>query len=666
MNSKKVNDLCVNSLRCLAVDMVEAANSGHPGLPLGAAPMAYLLWDRFLRHNPKNPNWFNRDRFVLSAGHGSALLYALLHVMGYELPLAEIKKFRQWGSRTPGHPEFGVTVGVETTTGPLGQGFTNGVGMAMAERFLADKFNRDDYPIVDHYTYAIVSDGDLMEGVSSEAASLAGTWKLGKIIYLYDDNHITIDGGTHLSFTEDVGKRFEAYGWHVQRIPDGNDLGAIEKAIRIARKQTNKPSLIMVRTHIGFGSPKQDSASAHGEPLGPEAIKKTKKSLGWPLDKDFYIPEEALIRFRQAVDRGAEEEAKWQKLMERYRREHPDLSLKFEKAIKGALPEDWDDNLPVFNLEDGPLATRSASGKVLNVLAEKMDNLVGGSADLAPSNKTMQLGKSVFGIDDTWGPNVHFGVREHAMAAITNGLALHGGIFPYTGTFLVFSDYMRPALRLAAMMQTRSIFIFTHDSICVGEDGPTHQPVEQLMSLRTIPGLTVIRPADANETTEAWRLALTLPGPVALILTRQKLPVIDRERYPLEGGVTRGAYLLSESDPTGVDIFLVVTGSEVHLALDAQIELKNIGIKASVVSMPSWELFEKQPEEYKRSILPPDVPKLAIEVGSTLGWYKYVGSSGDVIGIDRFGVSAPGETICEKFGFSVAEVVSRATRLLNK
>ncbi len=664
MNS--TDNLCVNTLRFLAVDAVEAARSGHPGMPLGAAPMAYVLWDRFLRHNPKNPNWFNRDRFILSPGHGSALLYALLHVTGYELPLEEIKKFRQWGSRTPGHPEFGVTAGVETTTGPLGQGFANGVGMAMAERFLADKFNREDYSIVDHYTYAIVSDGDLMEGVSSEAASLAGTWKLGKIIYLYDDNHITIDGETHLSFTEDVEKRFKAYGWHVQRVTDGNDLEAIEKAIRNARKQVNKPSLIMVRTHIGFGSPKQDSASAHGEPLGPEAIEKTKKSLGWPLDKDFYIPEEALTHFRQAVDRGAEEETEWQDLMERYQREQPDLSLKFEKTIGGALPKDWDDNPPVFHLEDGPLATRSASGKILNALAEKLDNLVGGSADLAPSNKTIQSGKAIFGINGTWGPNVHFGVREHAMAAITNGLALHGGIFPYTGTFLVFSDYMRPAIRLAAMMQTRSIFIFTHDTIYVGEDGPTHQPVEQLMSLRTIPGLTVIRPADANETTEAWRLAVTLPDPTALILTRQKLPVIDRERYLVEDGVARGAYLLSDSDHGKADVILLATGSEVCLALEAQAELAKSGICSSVVSMPSWELFEKQPEEYKRSVLPPDVPKLAIEAGSTHGWYKYVGSSGDVIGIDRFGASAPGETIYRKFGFSVAEVVSRAVRLLNK
>lgn len=658
--------LCINTLRFLAVDAVEAASSGHPGMPLGAAPMAHVLWDRFRRHNPANPDWFNRDRFVLSAGHGCALLYALLHLTGYDLPLEEIRRFRQWGSKTPGHPEYGLAPGVETTTGPLGQGFANGVGMAMAERFLANRFNRPGFPVVDHFTYAIVSDGDIMEGVSSEAASLAGLWGLGKLIYLYDDNHVTIEGDTDLTFTEDARRRFESYGWHVQRLADGNNLSAIEEAIGRARKEENRPSLIMVRTHIGFGSPKQDSPSVHGAPLGSEDAKKTKENLGWPLEPAFYIPREVKDHLRKAVERGARQESEWESLVEEYGKTHPDLHKRFRQVVNGELPSGWDDRVPTFSPGDGPIATRAASGKVLNGLAKRLDNLLGGSADLAPSNNTLLESKSDFGLNNNWGPNVHFGVREHAMGAIVNGIALHGGVLPYAGTFLVFSDYMRPALRLGAMSQAKAIFIFTHDSIGVGEDGPTHQPVEQLTSLRLIPNLTVLRPADANETAAAWRLAVQEPGPVALILTRQKVPVLDSEGYPIADGVGRGAYILSEAKEGEPHVVIIATGSEVHLALDAQKELSSQGIEARVISMPSWELFEKQPVEYRSALLRPGIPKLAVEAGSSLGWYKYVGDTGDVIGLDRFGASAPGSTVLEKLGFNVSEVVSLARALVEK
>ncbi|MFQ6673299.1 MAG: transketolase [Fidelibacterota bacterium] len=664
MTEDRIDELCVNTLRFLAVDAVEAAKSGHPGMPLGAAPMAYVLWDRFLRHNPQNPTWFNRDRFVLSAGHGSALLYGLLHVTGYELALEEIKRFRQWGSMTPGHPEYGLAPGVESTTGPLGQGFANGVGMAMAERFLANRFNRKGFPVVDHFTYAIVSDGDLMEGVSSEAASLAGLWGLGKIVYLYDDNHVTIEGETDLAFTEDVQRRFESYGWHVQRLADGNDLPAIEDAIHRAREVLTHPSLIMIRSHIGFGSPKQDSASAHGEPLGPEAVQETKEALGWPLDTDFYIPEEALNHFRLAADRGVRYESEWEQLLVDYGRDHPDLGTRFGQVARNELPPRWKSHIPHFSPTQGLLATRSASGQVLNGMAREIDNLIGGSADLAPSNKTLLAGEGDFGLGDSWGPNVHYGVREHAMGAMTNGLALHGGLLPYAGTFLVFSDYMRPAIRLAALMQTKSICIFTHDSIGLGEDGPTHQPVEHLVSLRAIPGLTVIRPADANETAAAWEVAVEREGPVALVLTRQKVPVLDPDRYPVAEGVSRGAYVLSEADGNKPDVVIVATGSEVHLALTAQEVLTGQKIPARVVSMPSWEMFDKQPEEYRKSVLPPETPKLAVEAGSPLGWHKYVGHSGDIMGLDRFGASAPGSTVLDKLGFNVKEVVSRAVHLV--
>ncbi|MEE9167027.1 MAG: transketolase [Candidatus Neomarinimicrobiota bacterium] len=658
--------LCINTLRFLAVDAVEAAKSGHPGMPLGVAPAAYILWDRFRRHSPSNPQWFNRDRFVLSAGHGCALLYALLHLTGYDLSLEDIKRFRQWGSKTPGHPEYGSAPGVESTTGPLGQGFANGVGMAMAERFLANRYNRKGYPVVDHYTYAIVSDGDLMEGVSSEAASLAGLWGLGKIIYLHDDNHVTIEGSTDLAFTEDVHQRFESYGWHVQKVADGNDLQSIAGAIENAQEEVNRPSLVMIRTHIGFGSPKQDSASAHGEPLGPESSVKTKETLGWPLEPTFYIPEEAEKHFREALARGTRQESEWERLVEEYSGTYPDLAVNFRRIRRGELPPGWGDEVPEFRPEDGPIATRTASGKVLNVLAKHLDNLLGGSADLAPSNKTLLAAQDDFGLNGRWGPNVHFGVREHAMGAILNGVALHGGVLPYGGTFLVFSDYMRPALRLGALSRYKVIFIFTHDSIGLGEDGPTHQPVEHLMSLRAIPNFTVIRPADANETASAWKLAVEQDGPVALILTRQKIPVLDSTSHAVADGVRRGAYVLSEAKRADPHIVIIATGSEVHTALEAQRELSGQGIEARVVSMPSWELFEKQPVEYRHEVLPSRIPKLAVEAGSPLGWHKYVGETGVVIGLERFGASAPGSVVLENLGFSGSEVASRARALLEK
>ncbi|GBC81571.1 Transketolase [bacterium HR10] len=661
-----LDHLCVNTLRFLAVDAVEQAHSGHPGLPLGAAPMAYVLWDRFLRHNPRNPGWFNRDRFILSAGHGSALLYALLHVYGYDLPLEELKRFRQWGSKTPGHPEYGHTPGVEATTGPLGQGFAMGVGMAMAECALACEFNQPGFPVVDHYTYGIVSDGDLMEGIASEAASLAGTWRLGKLIYLYDDNHITIEGETDLAFTEDVRCRFEAYGWQVLIVPDGNDLAAIEVAIQKARGETERPSLVIVRTHIGYGSPKQDTAAVHGEPLGPEALRATKEALGWPLESPFYIPDEALAHFRRAVERGARLEREWQALLDAYRKEHPDRAARFEQLMCGDLPADWDADLPVFRPEQGPMATRTASGKAMNALARRVPTFMGGSADLAPSTRTVLIGYGDFGLDEACGRNVHFGVREHAMGAIVNGMALHGGRIPYAATFLVFSDYMRAAIRLAALMQTHVIFIFTHDSIALGEDGPTHQPVEHLMSLRAIPGLTVLRPADANETVAAWRIAIERRGPMALALTRQNVPVLDPHRYPIAEGVPRGAYVLVEAENGHPDIILIATGSEVHLALAAREQLALRGVHAHVVSMPSWELFDEQPAEYRERVLRHDAPKLAVEAGITRGWRDYVGDTGDVIGLDRFGASAPGDVVLDKLGFNVEHIVHRALALLGR
>jgi transketolase len=658
-----LDSLCVNTIRMLAVDMVEQAKSGHPGMPLGAAAMAYVLWTRFLRHNPANPAWPNRDRFILSAGHGSALLYALLHLTGYDLPLEELKRFRQWGSRTPGHPEYRLTPGVEATTGPLGQGLAMAVGMAIAEGYLAGRFNAPGLPLIDHYTYVLASDGDMMEGVASEAASLAGTLGLGKLICLYDDNHISIEGETSLAFTEDVGRRFKAYGWQVLRVSDGNHSERIARAIQRARAELSRPSLIMVRTHIGFGSPKQDQAAAHGEPLGPEAAAATRKHFGWP-EEPFHIPAEALASFRQALDRGQAQEAAWRDLLDKYQRRHQALAERFEREMAGLLPTGWTEALPAFRPDDGPLATRQASGQILQALAAKIDNLIGGSADLAPSNQTLIKNCPDLCRGQLSGRNIHFGVREQAMAAVVNGLALHGGIIPYGGTFLVFSDYMRPGLRLAAMMGLRSIFIFTHDSIGVGEDGPTHQPIEHLASLRAIPGLTVIRPADANETAAAWRAAIERPGPKALVLTRQKVPVLNLSRPDRLGGPEKGAYVLAGAGKEP-EIILIATGSEVHLALETAAELDRRGPTARVVSMPSWEIFNEQPKDYQDLVLPPEVKaRLAVEAGRSLGWERWAGSEGVIIGLDRFGASAPGPVLFERFGFNSENLVNQALGLV--
>jgi transketolase len=658
-----VPETCVNALRFLAVDAVERARSGHPGMPLGAAPMAFVLWDRLLRHNPRNPAWFNRDRFILSAGHGSALLYALLHMTGYDLSLDDLKSFRQWGSKTPGHPEHGLVPGVEVTSGPLGQGFAMGLGMAVAERFLAARFNRPNLPVIDHFTYCLVSDGDLMEGVSSEAASLAGTLGLGKLICLYDDNRVTIEGSTDLAFREDVAARFVAYGWHVARVEDGNDLDAIERAITAAQAEIGKPSLVIVRTHLGYGSPKQDKAEAHGEPLGPEATRMTKQALGWPLEPDFLVPEEALAHMRKAIPRGEGLEAQWKTLLAEYRRRHPAAAQELVNSAAGVLPDGWQQSLPAFDPQGGPVATREASGKIMNALAGVIPNLIGGSGDLGPSIKTLLAACADFSREHPEGRNLRFGVREHAAAAVASGLALHGGIIPYASTFLVFSDYMRPALRLAAMMQARAVFIFSHDSIALGEDGPTHQPVEHLASLRAIPGLTVFRPADANETAACWRLILERGRPAALVLARQKVPVLDAARISIDDGARRGAYVLSPAQASPPDIALLATGSEVHLALEAGRVLHERGVRPWVVSMPSLEVFEEQPEEYRETVLPRNVPRLAIEAGVRLGWERYVGERGAIIALDRFGASAPGRVVYEHLGFSVERVVAEALRL---
>jgi transketolase len=647
------------------MDAVQNANSGHPGLPMGAAAMTYVLWTRLLRHNPGHPSWPNRDRFILSPGHGCMLLYSLLHLTGYDLPLDELKRFRQWGSRTPGHSEHGLTPGVETTTGPLGQGFGNGVGMAIAERFLAHHFNRPGYPIVDHYVYAIVSDGDLMEGVSSEAASLAGHLGLSKIIYLYDDNRITIDGSTGLAFTENVGQRFEAYGWHVQRV-DGNDLEGVEAALNAARAESERPSLIIARTHIACGSPnKQDTAEAHGTPLGEEEVKLTKQALGWPLEPTFYIPDEALTRFREAVQRGRTWEADWQARFDAYAAAYPELGEEWNTVMSGQLPEGWADKIPAF-AAGGGMATREASGKVLNAIAPHLRTLIGGSADLTPSNNTYLKGYGDFQRSRPGDRNFHFGVREHAMGSILNGMALHRGVIPYGGTFLIFSDYMRPAIRVAALSHIHVIYVFTHDSIGLGEDGPTHQPIEHLASLRAMPNLTVIRPADATETAVAWRAALEhRGGPVALALTRQKLPILDRTKFPPADLLLRGGYILADGEPGPPRVILIATGSEVHLALEARALLGARGIAARVVSMPSWELFDRQPDSYRDEVLPRGVTaRLAIEAGSPHGWHRYVGIRGGVVGMTRFGASAPYQVLMQQFGFTAEHVASRAMELL--
>jgi transketolase len=661
-----IDALCVNTIRTLAMDAVEAARSGHPGAPMGLAPAGYVLWTRVLKHHPRNPSWPDRDRFVLSAGHASALLYGLLHLCGYGLPLDELRRFRQWGSRTPGHPEFGHTPGVETTTGPLGQGFANAVGMAIAERHLAARFNRGARKIVDHFTYVFCGDGDLMEGVSAEAASLAGHLGLGRLICLYDDNHVTIDGGTELSFTEDVARRFSAYRWQVQRVKDGNDLGAVEQAFRAAQAETGRPSLILCRTQIAYGSPnKQGSHEAHGAPLGAEEVRLTKLRLGMPADDSFSVPEAVRRHFQRCAAKGERAEAAWRRKWDAWARQQPELIESWHRAMDGSLPAGWDADLPTF--ADGkPIATRAAFGQALNAVAARVPTLMGGSADLSPSNNTVIKGARDFQKGAYDGRYLRFGVREHAMGAVLSGMALHKGVRPYGGTFLVFADYMRPAIRLAALMKLPVIYIFTHDSIAVGEDGPTHQPVEHLAALRAIPGLTVIRPADASETAAAWRAALqTAEGPVALILSRQNLPVLDRRKLPSADELARGAYVLSAPDGAPQAI-LIATGSEVHLAVKAQGLLAEKGVAASVVSMPSWELFEKMPQSYRDVVLPPDLPvRVAVEAGVALGWDRYVGASGIVVGMNGFGASAPGGTVMEKFGFTAERVVEAVIEALS-
>jgi transketolase len=664
-----LDELSINTLRVLSAECVEKANSGHPGMPMGAAAMAYVLWTRFLKHNPSNPAWPDRDRFVLSAGHGSMLLYTLLHLTGYDLPLSELKNFRQWGSKTPGHPEYGLTAGVETTTGPLGHGFANGVGMAVAERFLAAKFNRPGHEIVNHFTYGIVSDGDLMEGISHEAASLAGHLGLGKLIYFYDDNHISIEGSTDLSFTENRLARFAAYGWHVQQVADGNALMAIENAVVSAQRETRRPSLIAVRTRIGYGSPgKQDTASAHGEPLGAEEIRLTKEKLGWPSDPDFFVPEEALTNFRRALDKGSDREEKWKGLFRSYEKAHPDLSKEWHAWTEGTLPDGWHREIPVFAPDPKGEATRNASGKVLNAIARHVKNLIGGSADLAPSTKTLIKDGGDFQAGHYDSRNLRFGVREHGMGGILNGIALHGGLIPYGGTFLIFADYMRPAIRLASLMRLKVIYVFTHDSVGLGEDGPSHQPVEHLAGLRAIPNLTVLRPCDASETVEAWRFSLgSKEGPVALALTRQAVPVLDRTRFASAEGLYRGAYVLSDPAEGNPEVILIGTGSEVHLTLEAAKRLEEKGIRPRVVSMPSWELFDIQPEEYRAHVLPPHIrARLAVEAGVAQGWERYVGEEGEIISMDDFGASAPYKILFENFGFTADRVVEKALKLLGR
>lgn len=666
LDHKQLDTLCINTIRTLAIDGVQKANSGHPGAPMGMAPMAYTLWTRFLKHNPRNPHWADRDRFVLSAGHASMLIYSLLHLTGYDLSLEDLKNFRQWGSKTPGHPEYGVTPGVETTTGPLGQGLSMAVGMAIAERILAQHFNRPNHTIVDHYTYVIAGDGDLMEGVASEAASLAGHLKLGKLICCYDDNSVTIEGKTDLAFTEDVAKRFEAYGWHVRRIEHGDDPQSIASAIEAAQQVTDQPSLICIKTHIAHGSPnKQDSASAHGAPLGEEEIKLTKQALGWPSLEPFFVPEEALTYFRKSVEHGQEWEQDWQKRFEAYIDAYPDLAQEWEQRMSGDLPEGWEEALPEFPL-DKSVATRIASGKIVNAIAAKIPALLGGSADLGPSNNTTLSAYPSLSSQQYNGRNVHYGVREHAMGALMNGMALHGGIIPYGGTFLVFSDYVRPAVRLSALMEQRVIYVFTHDSIGLGEDGPTHQPVEHLAALRVIPNLWVFRPADATETTIAWKVALERKdGPTALALSRQGLPIIDRKQGPSADLTAKGAYILAEASKSQPDLIMLATGSEVSLAVKAQKELETKGVATRVVSMPCWELFDQQSQAYKDEVLPPAITaRLAIEAASPFGWHKYVGDKGEIIGVETFGASAPDKILLEKYGFSLANVVEQALKLV--
>ncbi len=682
--TNSLDQQCVDTLRFLSVDAVQKAASGHPGLPMGAAPMAYVLWTRFMKYNPSDPDWFDRDRFVLSAGHGSMLLYSLLYVCGYALPLEQIRQFRQWGSAAPGHPERGHTPGVEVTTGPLGQGFGNAVGMAMAEAHLAARYNRDDLAIIDHHTYVILSDGDLMEGAASEAASLAGHLRLGKLICLYDDNNVTLSAGTDITFTEDRALRFKAYGWHTETVEDGNDLAAIGRALDAARSNAQQPSLILVRTHLGYGSPnKQDSFEAHGSPLGADEVRLTKQNLGWPAEPPFLVPDTALAHFRQAVERGQLHQAQWRTRFEAYATAFPDLARELQQRIDAKLPTGWDAAIPVFPADAEGLATRVASGNVMNAIAPHLPALMGGSADLDPSTHTALKDLGDFeapGVDahdrqgsqgGGWryaGRNLHFGVREHAMGAIVNGLAAHGGSIPFGATFLIFSDYMRPPIRLAALMSLHVVFVFTHDSIAVGEDGPTHQPVEQLAGLRAMPQLSVIRPGDANETAVAWRVALEATRhPVVLVLTRQKLPTLDRTAFASADGLRQGAYVLVDAPDGKPDLILIASGSEVALVVAAGRQLAAEHIATRIVSMPSWDLFDAQPQDYRHAVLPPAVgARLAVEAGASQGWHRYVGDAGDVLGVDRFGASAPGEVVMHEYGFTVDNVCARARALLRR
>ena len=681
--SDKLDQQCIDTLRFLSVDMVQKADSGHPGLPLGAAPMAYALWTGQLKHNPKNPSWVDRDRFVLSAGHGSALLYSLLYTTGYDVSLDDIKQFRQWGSKTPGHPEREHTKGVEVTTGPLGQGFANAVGMAIGEAHLAARYNKPGHTIIDHRTWAIVSDGDLMEGVASEAASLAGHLKLGKLVCLYDDNYVTLAAGADITFSEDRAKRFQAYGWQTISIDDGNDFAKINAALDKARAETEKPTLILIRTHIGFGSPKQDSYKAHGSPLGEEDVRKTKEKLGWPVEPAFLVPDEALKHLREAIDRGKKAEDEWNGRLDAYTKAFPDLSKELQGRLRSENPTKWDAAIETFPADKKGISTRVASGKVMNAVAAKLPALVGGSADLDPSTFTNLKDLGDFNPPPSanadeqgssgggWsyaGRNLHFGVREHAMGAIVNGLAAHGGFIPYGSTFLIFSDYMRPTIRLAALSKLHVVHVFTHDSIAVGEDGPTHQPVEHLASLRAIPRVSVIRPGDANETAVAWRVAVEAKDhPVLLILTRQNVPTLDRKQVADADGLRRGAYVLSDAKNGKPDLILIASGSEVGLIVSAAERLQAEGVAVRCVSMPSWDLFEKQPQSYRDEVLPPNVTaRLAVELGVRQGWDRYIGAHGDMLGVDRYGASAPADKLLAEYGFTVDNVIKRAKALLAK
>ena len=665
--TKELQEKAINTLRFLSADAVQKANSGHPGLPMGTAAIAYTIWLRHLRHNPRNPNWPNRDRFVLSGGHGSMLLYSLLHLSGYELSLEEIKNFRQWESLTPGHPEYGLTPGVETTTGPLGQGFANGVGMAIAQAYLAARFNKANFDLFDHYIYAIVTDGDLMEGVAAEAASLAGHLKLGRLIYFYDDNHISIDGSTDLTFDEDRGKRFEAYGWQVQHVEDGNNVEAIDAAIQTAQ-QDERPSIIVARTHIGYGLPtKQDTEKAHGEPPGEEELEGAKKKMDWPLEPRFHIPDDVLTLYRSAVESGAKREKAWVEQLSAYREAHPKLGTDLDRILARKLPDDWDSDLPDFPADAKGMATRVSSGKVINAIADKLPDLIGGSADLHPSTKTFIDSAPAFQAETPEGRSIHFGVREHATGAIVNGMNLSPGVIAFGATFLIFSDYMRPAVRLSALSHVPSIWVYTHDSIGLGEDGPTHQPVEHLAALRAIPNLILIRPADANEVSEAWRAAIgRRDGPTALSLTRQSLPTLDRDKYAKAKGLHKGAYVLADLGDKAPEILLMASGSEVWLIVEAGEKLAAEGKSVRLVSFPSWELFEAQAQAYRDEVLPKEISaRLAVEAGVSQGWRRWVGDAGDVIAVDRYGASAPGNVVMEKLGFSVENVLVRAKALLD-